>query len=353
MTISGAPDWAERGDRPATAKPGTWFPNASAFGDFAGAVARRYSGGYPDPRAPGTESPCNPLLPVWNEPNLNTYLSPQWEAGRPAAPGLYRDLLATAYPAIRGVHPENLVVGPGLAPYGDPRGEGRMKPVRFLRELWCLDGSGDCRSPVKLSIFAHNPINADAPRTHAEDRQNATTSDLSDYKAGSNGSQEGDLSAPTYRRRSGSPSTGGRASRRVRSAFRHASRPAGSRRRFFSSGDKGCSRVLVPIQRPTAEFGHRWHGPCCIEQGETKPALQAFRFPFVIDSARGRKVHAWGIAPASGELKVEWRAQSRWRTLSRVRVQARVPFTEKLRVKRHASLRASIGGESSLIWKHH
>src|SRR3954447_12433750 len=45
-----APPWGEGPGRPAGLEPGTWRPNAGAYGLFAKAAARRYSGSLPDPR---------------------------------------------------------------------------------------------------------------------------------------------------------------------------------------------------------------------------------------------------------------------------------------------------------------
>lgn len=69
FTIYSAPDYAEGADRPATATPGSWRPDPAAFGAFAEAVARRYSGANGLPRVRYFEA--------WNEPNLDVYLAPQ------------------------------------------------------------------------------------------------------------------------------------------------------------------------------------------------------------------------------------------------------------------------------------
>ena len=48
LTVFSAPSWAEGPDRPSLdeARAGVWRPNADAYGDFAHAVATRYSGSY-------------------------------------------------------------------------------------------------------------------------------------------------------------------------------------------------------------------------------------------------------------------------------------------------------------------
>ena len=75
ISITSAPLWAQGPGRPADAASGTWRPNAAAFGQFAKAVARRYSGSF----NPGTGVlPRVRYFQAWTEPNLPYHLSPQW-----------------------------------------------------------------------------------------------------------------------------------------------------------------------------------------------------------------------------------------------------------------------------------
>jgi hypothetical protein len=99
-SFTGAPQWAEGANRPATASPGSWKPDPAALRDYGVALARRYSGTFPDPARPGRTLPRVDAFQVWNEPNLDKYLSPQWEAGKTFAPAHYRRMLTAFY---RGV----------------------------------------------------------------------------------------------------------------------------------------------------------------------------------------------------------------------------------------------------------
>ena len=56
-------------------------PDAGEFGEFAAAVAKRYSGRYPDRRSShkGARLPAVRLYTTWNEPNDNLFLRPQWK----------------------------------------------------------------------------------------------------------------------------------------------------------------------------------------------------------------------------------------------------------------------------------
>src|SRR4029077_16662423 len=71
ITVFGAPTWAEGKNRPSSAPLGTWKPDPHALGQFAQALAKRYSGSFQG-------LPRVSLFEVWNEPNLSVNLTPQW-----------------------------------------------------------------------------------------------------------------------------------------------------------------------------------------------------------------------------------------------------------------------------------
>lgn len=105
---------------------------------FAQAVAQRYDGDY-DPAGVAGRLPAVRTFTIWNEPNMPEFLGPQWRgpvaAGVPVSPHLYRRMVAAAYPAIKSVQPDAVVLVGGLAGYGR-RG---VPPLRFMRELACVD----------------------------------------------------------------------------------------------------------------------------------------------------------------------------------------------------------------------
>lgn len=108
------PVWASRsGARNAA-------PRASDGSRFAGAIARRYSGGYRTPG--GTILPAVRRIEVWNEPNLAGFWMPQCRQapGRsvPLAPRAYAALLAASYREIKSASPTTLVVGGVTGPAG-------------------------------------------------------------------------------------------------------------------------------------------------------------------------------------------------------------------------------------------
>jgi hypothetical protein len=90
LTISGTPSWANGGKT-----PNVMPKRISDFTAFAKAIASRYSGryqGYPFVR----------FWAIWNEPNLQLFLTPQFNAaGKSVAPANYAKLAAAGYAGIK------------------------------------------------------------------------------------------------------------------------------------------------------------------------------------------------------------------------------------------------------------
>jgi hypothetical protein len=197
LVVTRAPGFAEAPNRWPYAYPGSWAPNPVAFGEFATAVARRYSGSFPDPLSAGRSLPRVRLYEAWNEPNLARYLEPQWvvEEGRWRAfsPLLYRELLNAFYAAVKAVQPTDAVIASGVAPNGEPAGVGRMTPVQFLRTLLCLEGPPrvarvatgpprpkrrDCPDPPHFDVLAFHPLSFESPDLAAASSQDVAIADI-------------------------------------------------------------------------------------------------------------------------------------------------------------------------------
>ena len=84
--------------------------------------------------------------------------------------------------------------------------------------------------------------------------------------------------------------------------------------------------------------------------GTPKPSLTAFRFPFVAERRSERMLRLWGRAPVAGKLVIERRGNGGWRRVGGERVKAGEVFTDELEQRGAVKLRASVGGERSLVW---
>ena len=124
ITISGTPSWANGGKRP-NVMPRR-LPDLTAF---ARAVSSRYSGRYEG-------LPFVRFWSVWNEPNLQLFLAPQYDKkGRSVAPRNYAKLYAAAYKGIKAGNRDALVA------IGETSARGSDKPV----------GSRPTHSPGKFA----------------------------------------------------------------------------------------------------------------------------------------------------------------------------------------------------------
>ena len=143
------PAWAHGRTRIAPAAR-TWRPSPKQYAKFVRAAGRRYSGSYHDENQGRDVLPRVEWWGIWNEPNQPGWLTPQGETKHgvgdiAAAPRIYRNLLvAGARALLRTGHGDDLVLIAELAPIGSavkPKGaRGSLRPGLFLRELFCLNG---------------------------------------------------------------------------------------------------------------------------------------------------------------------------------------------------------------------
>lgn len=115
---------------------------------FVEAVAKRYSGSY-RPSGAGSALPRLDFWSIWNEPNYGQQLAPQAivHSTVEVSPALYRGLLDAAWNALeRTGHGQDTVLIGEVAPRGQTVGDqpgnfSGMVPLRFIRALYCVDGS--------------------------------------------------------------------------------------------------------------------------------------------------------------------------------------------------------------------
>ena len=139
LTILGSPSWANGGH------DFRWAPTGLQLQAFARAAATRYGGTYDDPthtrRRLRSRASC--YWGAWNEPNLSTFLRPQWtKVGRrwvSTAPSQYARICNQVYNGVHGAQTADALekVACGLT---SPRGNNipsasspSHTPLLFLR----------------------------------------------------------------------------------------------------------------------------------------------------------------------------------------------------------------------------
>jgi hypothetical protein len=146
LTIWGTPGWANGG------KGRNRLPTRlSDLTGFTRALASRYSGlyaGYPHVR----------FYSVWNEPNLELFLKPQFDArGRSVGPALYARLYRAAHAGLKAGNPSSLVaIGETSA-----RGRDRRTTVRGVQQTHSPGRFAELlskqRPRLRFDAWAHHP----------------------------------------------------------------------------------------------------------------------------------------------------------------------------------------------------
>ena len=143
LTISGTPRWANGGKSP-NAMP----TKVSDFASFARAIASRYSGrltGYPFVR----------FWSVWNEPNLQLFLAPQFNAaGKSLAPANYAKLAAAAYTGIKAGNPRAQVAIGETSARGSDKPQG-LRPTHTPGKFAELVAKANPK--LKFDAWSHHP----------------------------------------------------------------------------------------------------------------------------------------------------------------------------------------------------
>ncbi|MDX6682871.1 MAG: polysaccharide biosynthesis protein PslG [Solirubrobacteraceae bacterium] len=360
-SFTGAPPWAEGPGRPATAQQGSWKPDPAALEQYGAALARRYSGAFPDPAQPGRMLPRVDAFQVWNEPNLDKYLSPQWSGGRTFAPAHYRRMLSAFYRGVKSVRPEALVVSAGTAPFGDPFPNGhRIMPARFVRDMLCLRrangrlrGTG-CPNPARFDVLAHHPYSVGFPRRRALNADDVSIPDMAKLTTLLRAAERSGGALPRKRHRlwvtevsydSSPPDPQGvpvaRHARYLEQAFYL----------LWRQGVDTITWFQIRDQPPQPSYAASNQSGVYFADGRPKPAQRAFRFPFVAERAGRAALRVWGRAPLAGSLRIERRTASGWRLARTVRVPRHGTFFVRIAARGRTSLRARVDGETSLVWR--
>jgi hypothetical protein len=362
VTFTGAPRWAEGRGRPASAAPGSWRPNPLALEAYGAALAKRYSGRFPDPAHPGSMLPRVTAFQVWNEPNLSAYLTPQWSGHRATAPIMYRSMLNAFYRGVKSVDPKALVVTAGTAPFGDPAvGGQRIQPALFWRDVLCLRQSRTgklsgtaCPDPAHFDVLAHHPYAWGSPLQHALWPDDVAIPDLGKLTRILRAAERSGRALPRMHHPLWVTEIGYNTKPPNPSGLPLAKDALWVEETLAELWREGVSVITwnqVGDEPPQGGYSTTSQSGVYFVNGRPKPALTAFRFPLVAWRSKGHKLRVWGRAPAAGRVEIQLGAGTAFRTVRRIRVHAGSTFVATLPDPRRPRLRAQIGSQSSLVWQ--
>ena len=366
LTTFWAPPWAEGPNRPSAnvAPPASWRPDAAAFGQFARALATRYSGKYPDPANVGRRLPRVEFFEAWNEPNLSTYITPQYKGKKNLSAGIYTDLLNAFYAGVKAVSPGATVVTAGTAPFGDDPGKGRRtRPMNFWREAWCLKDNNKkakCKGvkKPKFDILAHHTINVKtSPRSQPADRKDVVIANFKTLTKALRAAERQNTLGTKGKHKvfanevwweSNPPDKTGVSLRQQANYMQEA---------LYLLWKQGA-RAVYFLQLKDSEFNQgdgqfeSYQTGIFTASGKKKPSYMAVKFPFVTDRKSGSKVTAWGRSPAAGKVTIEIKKGKKFKKLKTVKAKKRGSvFTTDVRLRGKGQLRATVGRQKSLVWK--
>lgn len=322
VTVYSAPTWGRVQGR---------SPDPAAFGAFMAAVAARYDGAVPG-------APRVRLWHLWNEPNLKSYLDPADPAER------YRAMVNAAYPAVKAVRADNVVVAGGTGPFGGKDGRYGVAPLAFMRDM--------LRERVRFDVWSHHPYTSGPPARSAAAKDDASIGDLPEIRRilRSTGHGNPPIWATEFSWDSGPPDP--------------FAVPLREHARWVSEGLYRMWRQNVQLvvwfqlrDNPRGSFswgqtfqsGLYFRTTPRYSDERAKPALHAIRFPFVA-LPEGRRVVLWGRRPRGdrGQVVVERRSGGRWRRVASLRADRDGIFRGSLRPRGVAPLRARAAGTTSL-----
>jgi hypothetical protein len=360
-SFTGAPAWVDKAGRPPSVAPGTWKPSPKALEEYGAALARRYSGTFPDPARPGQMLPMVKAFQVWNEPNLSKYLNPQWTRFRATSPKIYRGMLNGFYRGVKSVSSKALVVTAGTAPFGDAQPGGpRIQPARFWRELLCLRldrgvvRGMSCPTPARFDVLAHHPYSVGAPRRKALNADDVSIPDIGKLTKLLRKAEAGGRALPRKRHPVWVTETSYDSKPPDPDGVPSTTHARWLEEAFFLLWRQGVNTITwfqIHDQPPLPSYAASNQSGVYFADGRAKRAARAFRFPLVAERASAHSHRVWGRSPLAGSVTIERRSGTRWQAVRTV--QAKRGGTFLLRIARKAAgerLRATIGTETSLTW---
>jgi hypothetical protein len=322
VDVLAAPSWA-----------GGKKVSAGDLGEFSTAITSRYSGvfeGLPRVRH----------WMVWNEPNLSVYLAPQVSGKKLVGAARYRSMVNAFSSAAHAVRRDNIVAAGLVAPFAFGKDPGGLK---FMKAV--LAGK------TEFDVWAVHPYTSGGPRHHAVKSSDLSLGDLPQARSVLNAAVRAHRVVSTrtvqfwvteFSWDSKPPDKGGVPLVLEAQWVSEA---------LFRAWQAGVSMFTWFLLRDAAQ--DPFQSGLYFRNWKAKPALTAFRFPFVA-LRRAKSIYVWGRTPGgkAASVAVERKSGGGWKRVTTMRANAAGIFTGTLRLSLppSASMRARIAGASSIAF---
>jgi len=332
--------------------------SVEAYADFAAAVARRY--------------PQAAAFTIWNEPNHNAFLLPQWErtgdGWQAASPHRYRAMVQSAAPAIKAAAPDAIVLIGATSSVGSDRGEGpadRIAPLTFLREMACVDtqlrplARPECQTFQALSGdgWSHHPYSLQlAPWQHDPRADNVRIADLdrlTSLLARLHAAGRTTRSLPLYLTEAGYQTSPPDPTQTASLADQARWLPEAEQIARRQPSLRSVAQFLVRDlpERPGRSLRRRWgdyQSGLRFADGRAKPAHASFSLALVARRAGAGQVRFWGLVrpgPGARPARISvLEPAGGWREIARLRTRADGTFEAAVSVKPQRTFRLESDG---------
>jgi hypothetical protein len=334
LDIVATPAWAYK-TAPSGIDGGT--PNVVDLGAFATALVTHYDG-----LTPGV--PAEHVFEVWNEPNNSLYLDP-------VDPNTYRSMVNAVAASVHAVDPSSLVIAGGLDPFGHPKSQKQdrfgwysIAPLAFMRSLLCLSNGthphATCNKPADFDVWSHHPYTFGGPFGKAKNPDDVELGDLPRMRA---------LLQAAVRLHhvvsvqpvqfwvtefgwDTNPPREGAASPNLAARW-----TAESLHQMWLSGVSLVTWFLLEDDPSPSQYqSGLYYNAASLLDARPKPALTAFRFPFVAYLQK-KTVSIWGRDATSDKevvtVQLRHGKTGGWRTVACVGSNANGIFLAKLELK--------------------
>ena len=257
---------------------------------------------------------------------------------------------------MKAVRRDNVVIAGGTAAFGYPGAA--IGPLRFMRELLCVSPGArprpTCSDTIQFDIWSHHPYTSGGPRHEANSPNDVSLGDLPEMRRVLDAAVQAgrirsagavrfwvtefswDTSPPDPK---GVPAR--LHSRWVAEAMHQMWRSGVSLVVWFLVRDEPLARSLFQSGLYYSRGQGVWRA---------KPALAAFRFPFVALRHR-RGLLVWGRTPGgtAGTVHVQRRTRAGWRTIRRLPTNGNGIFTAIVPIRTRPMLRAMVPGTGASL----